>query len=617
MQNKLSLAKTIRAKTMIPNFIINPDPEIYLSDNYLVLDVENTIIDGNGRPVLPENRLLFSSIYHQGKYTGVVGGELELSNYLDLIYSVDFIVCHNAKHELQWLQRAGADISKILVYDTMIGEYVLAGNRKWRLNLDDTAKRYKVGYKNKYISLLMKDEICPSEHPQALMHKYCHKDVAVTLKVFLSQREELKRKGLLPVFFTRCIFTPVVAEMEMTGMYLDEELVNRIHSETVLEHAEVTQQLDKITGGINMASTQQVANFLYRTLKFKILRGKNRNPILGKPNKSWPEGMPKVNEDTLSKLKAKTKKQKEFIALRSVESKLRKRLTSYTRLFTDACENHGCMLHGRINQTVTSTHRLSSSAPNLQNIDRNLKKVVTARNPGWKVRQNDYAQLEFRVAGFLAQDDIARKVITDGEDPHAMSATMIFGESFTEATGEEKKKWRTKAKAHTFKPLYGGTSGTEEEQAYYQAFLEKYSRIKEWHGEILEEVLETGKLKTITGLVFYFPNVRYTNTGYIEGNQAVKNYPVQMLATADIATIGATLLWHMMKDANLKSFMINEVHDSVIIEEHPEENEILGNLSTLAMSKGVEGYLKQVYDIDFNFPLEIDQEVNDNWGYDR
>jgi len=600
---------------MIPSFITNPSPEIYLSDNYLVLDVENTIREGLVGAKNPANELLYT--YIQTPKTGyreIEGSELELSRYLTMFYEVDFIVAHNAKYELQWLQRAGLKTENILIYDTMIGEYVLAGNRKLPLDLGRVGQRYGLPAKEHYVDMMMNLGECPSYYPFSFLRDRCIQDVDTTHKIFLKQRQILKEHNLLNVMYTRCIFTPVLAEMEMNGMHLDKDGVNEVHKEKVEEYDSILKELDKITGGINMASPQQVADFIYNKLKFPIPKNKRGKAILGVKSKQFPEGTPKTNEQTIALLKPKTKKQERFLDLKAKESKLRKAITSYTSKFVTACEEADCMVYGSLNQTITATHRLSSSNPNLQNFDRKLKKLVTPRYKDWRMRQNDYDQLEFRVAGFLAQDErLLTDVLSEGFDAHANSATQIFGDKFSKEPREELvKELRTDAKRHTFKPLYGGHSGTKEEVAYYDWFLNRYQGVDRWHQGLLDEALDTKRMVTPTGLVFYFPHVEFTSSGYIQDQTNVKNYPVQMFATADIVPIGVTMLWHRMKDTGLKSFLINTVHDSALLEEHPDED--LRNLSDLAMSKDVIRYLKQVYGIEYNFPLTIESIAKPYWG---
>ena len=205
------------------------------------------------------------------------------------------------------------------------------------------------------------------------------------------------------------------------------------------------------------------------------------------------------------------------------------------------------------------------------------------------------------------------KDVTNSEfDAHDQSAEVIFGNSFVQAVGESRKELRRRAKRHTFKPLFGGQSGTKEEQAYYKWFLERYTGVANWHQALLDEALDTHKLVMDTGLIFYFPNVKFTSSGYVEDQTVVKNIEVQSFATGDIAPIGVTMLWHRMKDEGVKSFLINTVHDSALLEEHPDED--LSNLSHSCMSKDVKRYLKQVYRVDYNFPLTIESIASDHWS---
>lgn len=609
----------IRCEDLVfPEFISNPDPDIYLSENYWVVDLETTNIE-KGRAVLTDNRVLYVAMYHpkKGWYRSIVN-EVTLSEIEDKLFSADFIVAHNAKFELQWFYRAGIDISKLLVFDTMIGEYCLAGNRNRKLGLDDTCMRYKCGRKHGFISAMMSAGVCPSDMPQEAMHDYCKNDVQITHDLFRKQLPLLEEANLLPVVYTRCIYTPVLSEMEMHGLHLDKELVNEIHKETVEEHISILSELDSITGGINMGSAPQVAEFIYNVLKFDELKNRRGQPIRNKPNKKFPEGQPKTDEDTLTKLRPKNKKQKRFIELKKKESKLRKKITTYTNKFVDACENNNNMLYGSINQCIARTHRLTSSKPNLQNLDRMVKKVIKARSKGWKIRQNDYDQLEYRVAGFLAQCPVTLSCVKKGEDPHYLSASMLFEEEFTSLAPDSSayKELRNKAKEDTFKPLYGGQTGTPKQQAYYKEFMNKHTGIQEWHNEIIDIALETDELVMPTGLKFYFPGTNYSSSGYVNNSRNIKNYPVQSFA-AEIASIGTTLLWHCMKAAELKSFIINAIHDAALIEQHPKENKIMGNFSEFAMSNLVIEYLRAVYGIEYNFPLTIEGEVGTHWGWNK
>lgn len=599
---------------MIPKFITNPDPSIYENGIGLCIDIETTNNHkGDARYdneiICYSTKMVRSATDDGSKPTF----STSIPNLVKLLSKreFDFIIVHGGKFELKYFHKLGIRINEILVYDTLLSEKIIASNRPWRLGLGDVHKRYGGGGKEGLVDVLIKGQICPSEIPSSLIKRRVVKDVQDTVDVFVSQIKVLKDKNLLGCAYTKSIFSPVVADMEMSGMYLDCDLVREIATKDNLELFEIQKELDSITGGINLASSKQKAEFIYGELGFDI-------PKLYGKEYLTPKGLPSTDEMAMSMLKPRNKKQKRFLELIAKDSKLRKRISTYHSLFIRACEENNNYIFGSINQEITVTQRLSSSSPNLQNIDRSLKKVITSRFPGWKIRQNDYSQLEFRVAGYLSQCPVALRDIINKEDVHSNTAEVLFDGFVKEKKKEpEMDKLRTEAKSKTFKPLYGGESGTDRERAYYEWFKKNYTGISSWHRNLMTEAVSNNIVTTETGLIFYFPNTRRMQSGNVTKHTAIKNYPVQYFATGEIAVIGALILWHYMKAYNLQSFMINEVHDSVIIEEHPDEHEIMEKLSHKAMTEDTIEYLYNLYGIKYNFPLDIETEVNTNWSYDK
>ena len=177
----------------LPDFLKNPDPEIFLSDNFVVLDMENAHY-GTGFPDAQNEKAdIILTCYTTGKQMyHHWGDEYSLGKLIDRINKADFIVAHNTKHELGWLARAGLDLTTVLAYDTMIGEYVIAGNRTWQLDLGNVAKSYGFPGKDPLVDKLISGEVCPSEIPQNWLLSRCVYDVNTTLSIFLKQRQVLK-----------------------------------------------------------------------------------------------------------------------------------------------------------------------------------------------------------------------------------------------------------------------------------------------------------------------------------------------------------------------------------------------------------------------------------------
>jgi DNA polymerase I-like protein with 3'-5' exonuclease and polymerase domains len=600
----------------LPWFIENPNPNIYLTGSWLALDFETTNKD-KGDATNAHNHIVYGYWKTSSGEYGEVREESGWDKLFEAMDRCDFIICQHGKFELKWLRRRGYAINKLLLYDTLLAEYVIAGNRSWSLDLDSISKRYGGHGKRNLVSLLISSGVCPSETPFGILKEYCAQDVDETIRVFRAQVEVLRSEGLLRVFYLRCLTTPVLADIEMNGMFLDYNLVKETHNEIVGEHAEIKLKLDDLTGGINMASATQVAKFLYQEMGFEELKERGK-VIRNKPSKQFPQGQPLTDSETILKLRCSNDKQREFVQLKLEESKLRKKITGYTTRFMDACENNGCMLYGTLNQSVSQTHRLTSSSPNLQNIDRKLKRAIKSRYNKWKIFSADYAQLEFRVAGMLSKDQQIYQDIVTKFDVHSYTASILTPEAWIKAGGTrdtpQGDHLRTEAKPETFKPLYGGQKGSKPQQRYYQAFREKYNTTYQMQKGWTLEVLKTKKLRTPTGLIFYWPDTTITGD-YITNTPSIFNYPIQMFATADIAPAGVIILWHTMKAMGLQSFLINTVHDSVLGEVHPDEVDVMRNLVPKAMSKDIVPFFDKLFSYSIDYPMEVDVRFCTNWDY--
>jgi DNA polymerase I-like protein with 3'-5' exonuclease and polymerase domains len=266
------------------------------------------------------------------------------------------------------------------------------------------------------------------------------------------------------------------------------------------------------------------------------------------------------------------------------------------------------LLHVRLTQHMTSTGRFSGRDPNMQNMPRGgtfpVKKVFVSRWNGGKIMEADFAQLEFRVAAFLSQDETAIKEVTEGFDVHSYTAQVISEAG--QATS------RQEAKAHTFAPLYGATGfgRTPAEAAYYTHFTEKYKGIARWHRELAKEVLSTRKIRTPSGREFSFKDVVRRRDGTVTNFTAIKNYPVQSFATADI--VPAVLIEIDKKLAPLQSMIVNSVHDSIVIDVHPDEERLI--VETIAqINSELTNIINNKFNINFNVPLLLEAKMGVNW----
>ena len=286
-------------------------------------------------------------------------------------------------------------------------------------------------------------------------------------------------------------------------------------------------------------------------------------------------------------------------------------LDTYINSFVDGIKKHvkeDGFLHVRLNQHMTSTGRLSGKEPNMQNMPRGgtfpVKKVFVSRWEGGKILEADFAQLEFRTAAFLAQDDVAMKEVAEGFDVHAYTASVI--------TNAGQKTSRQDAKAHTFAPLYGATGygRTKAEAAYYAHFVAKYLGIAAWHQELARDALNKGTVSTPSGRIFTFPNVQRKINGTVTYFTQIKNYPVQSFATADIVPLAFLEIDRLLRFH--KSCIVNTVHDSIVVDVHPSEEGEVKKIITV-VNNTLKELINLRWGVDFNVPLVLELKIGDNW----
>jgi len=265
-------------------------------------------------------------------------------------------------------------------------------------------------------------------------------------------------------------------------------------------------------------------------------------------------------------------------------------------------------LHVRLLQHRTATGRFSGADPNMQNMPRGgtfpVKKVFVSRFEGGKILEADFAQLEFRAAAYLSQDEVAIEEVSTGFDVHSYTAKVISdaGQSTS----------RQDAKAHTFAPLYGATGfgRSKAEAAYYEHFTDKYRGVAAWHTRLAKEAITTQKITTPSGREFAFPDVVRKSTGRVSHFTQIKNYPVQSFATADIVPIALLHIDELLK--GLQSCIVNTVHDSIVIDVHPDEEAKVISIID-ATNEALPKLIAARWGVNFNVPLLLEAKIGPNW----
>ena len=285
-------------------------------------------------------------------------------------------------------------------------------------------------------------------------------------------------------------------------------------------------------------------------------------------------------------------------------------ISSYLSSFVDGIDTFtkpDGFLHVGLTQHVTATGRFSGRNPNMQNMPRGgtfpVKRVFVSRWQGGKIMEADFAQLEFRVAAQLSGDKVAIEEVETGFDVHSYTAKII-----SEA-GQPTS--RQEAKAHTFAPLYGATGygRSKAEAEYYTHFIEKYEGIAEWHKKLGNEAVRFLKITTPSGRQYAFPDVERKGEKFSHFTM-IKNYPVQGFATGDIVPI---VLVEIEKALDkLSSCLVNTVHDSVVIDIHPDEEQ-----KVISIIQEINNNLKEIiesyYEIDLVVPMLLEAKIGNNW----
>ena len=348
--------------------------------------------------------------------------------------------------------------------------------------------------------------------------------------------------------------------------------------------------------GFQLTQTQQVAG-----LRFSV------------PNKKWvsANGFSTSKENIQLLIStAKTHKKDEAVAF--LKDYLRfTAIRSYLSTFVDGIGIYSKgdgFLHATLTQSVTATGRFSGKEPNMQNMPRGgtfpVKKVFVSRWKGGEICEADFAQLEFRTAAFLAQDEIAMEEINTGFDVHSYTAKVISdaGQPTT----------RQQAKEHTFAPLFGATGygRSKAEEAYYIQFIAKYKGVAAWHKNLGEEAMRFNKITNVSGRQYAFPDITRKSNGSVSHFTTIKNYPVQGFATGDVVPVVLNEMHCRLE--SMKSCLVNTVHDSMVIDIHPDETEQVLNMIN-DMNEGLTDLIEVAYGIRMNVPLLLEAKIGLNW----
>ena len=420
--------------------------------------------------------------------------------------------------------------------------------------------------------------------------------VSLPLKAASIMREELEKESMWELY--RDIELPLsfsLFRMEMAGIQVKRESLKAYGDRLVGRIRELEQEIYALAGeSFNILSPKQLGTILFEKLHLPF----------GKKTKTGYS----TSAAVLEKLQ-----EEEPIARLVLEYR---QLTKLKSTYADGLANYisdDGRIHGKFNQTITATGRISSTEPNLQNIPvrmelgRQIRKVFVPKE-GCIFVDADYSQIELRVLAHMSGDENLIAAYRQAEDIHRITASQVFHTPLSEVTGEQ----RSNAKAVNFGIIYGissfglsqGLSITRKEaEGYIHQYFAAYPKIKDF----LDGLVDTGREKGCVYTLFHRkrPIPELSSSNFMQrsfGERVAMNSPIQGTA-ADIIKIAMIRVERRLKEEGLKSRLVLQIHDELLIETELDEKEKVCSILEEEMSHAA----------DLKVPLEIEVNTGDNW----
>ena len=388
----------------------------------------------------------------------------------------------------------------------------------------------------------------------------------------------------------------VLGEMEFVGIKVDKDILNELGTQFKEIISKLESEIYEMAGeSFNINSPKQLGVILFEKLEL---------PIIKKTKTGYS-----TNAEVLEKLRDKHKIIDKITEYRQIV----KLNSTYVEGLLGIINPISNRIHSSFNQTITTTGRISSTEPNLQNIPvkmemgRNIRKVFIA-GENHKLVDADYSQVELRVLANMSGDENMIDAFKHGEDIHAKTASQIFEVDINDVTSRQ----RSEAKAINFGIVYGKSDfGLSEDlnipvkqaKAYINSYFEKYSKIKDFMDKTIEDATQNGYITTLLNRRRYIPELKSSNFMLRNaGKRAAMNAPIQGSA-ADIIKIAMVNVYKKLEEKELKSKLILQVHDELIVEAANDELDIVAKI--------VREEMENAFSMDVH--LDVDLNVGYSW----
>ena len=509
---------------------------------------------------------------------------------------------HDVKRD--WLVLACRGVRMGAIDDVMLISYVLDAG-KGAHDMATLGNRYLDRMPSRFNDAKNKEKalFTPEATPIARAASYATEDADVTLRLWQALKPRMAAEKVVSVYETLERPMPcVLARMEERGISIDPAVLSRLSNEFGKEQAALEAEINKIAGTqVNPGSPKQLGDILFGQMG---LPGGTKTRT-----GQWSTGA-----RTLEELAEQGHKLPQVILDWRQVSKLR---STYTEALPNYVNPRTQRVHTSYALAATSTGRLSSSEPNLQNIPvrtedgRKIRKAFVAA-PGMKLVSADYSQIELRLLAEVAEVPTLRKAFQDGVDIHAMTASEMFGVPVKDMPGEVRRR----AKAINFGIIYGISAfglanqlsiEREEAAAYIKKYFERFPGIRDYMEESKEFCRKHGYVLTLFGRKCHYPDIRASNPSIRAFNErAAINARLQGSA-ADIIRRAMIRIEPELAKAKLNAQMLLQVHDELIFE--VPESEVK---DTLPIIKAVMEDAPHPA-IALHVPLKVDARAAGNW----
>jgi DNA polymerase-1 len=502
----------------------------------------------------------------------------------------------NLKYDISVLRNYSIKVEGPL-WDTMLAHYVIepeAGH-----GMDELAGVY-LSYKPiSFSSITDGDDLFASTVETAVMGEYCCEDVDVTLRLKEAFEPLLKERNAERVFKLECSLIPILVDMQQTGIRFDADSLTEFAKDLKTELTELQNSIWEEAGEtFNINSGKQLGIILFEKLKLEE-----------KPKKT-KTGQYKTDEQVLMRLANKHAIVKMISRYKSLE----KLNNTYVLKLPAFAAKADSRIRTHFNQAVTSTGRIASDKPNLQNIPirtsdgKELRKAFVSSGPGFVLLSADYSQIELRIIAEFSKSSHLLNAFKSDEDVHETTAALVFGVPREEVTSD----MRGKAKMVNYGIAYGlsafGLSQRlniprGEAAAVINQYFTAFPEIKDYIEATKEFAKENGYVETLIGRRRYLPDVNSKNgTVRQAAERNAVNMPVQG-TSADMIKIAMVKVAEDMAKAKLKSKMLLQIHDELLFDAHVDEIDQLKEIVVQGMVNAIE----------MGVPVEVNVGIGDNW----